>query len=96
MKKLEIACFNLESALIAQKSGADRVELCADMSVGGTTPTIGIIQQAREHLTIDLYVMIRPRGGNFIYSEVEFEQMKSEIETIKKIGINGLIRIFEN
>lgn len=91
MKKVEIACFNLESALIAQNAGADRVELCADMSVGGTTPSIEIIQQAREHLTIDLYVMIRPRGGNFVYSELEFEQMKSEIETIKKLGVNGFV-----
>ena len=90
-KKIEIACFNLESALIAQKAGADRVELCADMSVGGTTPTIEIIQQAREHLTIDLYIMIRPRGGNFVYSEAEFEQMKLEIETIKKLGVNGFV-----
>ena len=91
MKKIEIACFNLESTLIAQNAGADRVELCADMSVGGTTPTIEIIQQAREHLTIDLYVMIRPRGGNFVYSEAEFEQMKSEIETIKKLDVNGFV-----
>jgi copper homeostasis protein len=91
MKKVEIACFNLESALIAQNAGADRVELCADMLVGGTTPSIEIIQQAREHLTIDLYVMIRPRGGNFVYSELEFEQMKSEIETIKKLGVNGFV-----
>ena len=91
MKKIEIACFNLESAFIAQKVGADRVELCADMSVGGTTPTIEIIQQAREHLTIDLYVMIRPRGGNFVYSEAELEQMKSEIETIKKLDVNGFV-----
>jgi len=91
MKKIEIACFNLESALIAQNAGADRVELCADMLVGGTTPTIEIIQQAREHLTINLYVMIRPRGGNFVYSEAEFEQMKSEIETIKKLGVNGFV-----
>ena len=90
-KKIEIACFNLESALIAQKAGADRVELCADMSVGGITPIIEIIQQAREHLTINLYVMIRPRGGNFVYSEAEFEQMKSEIETIKKLGVNGFV-----
>ena len=91
MKKIEIACFNLESTLIAQNAGADRVELCADMSVGGTTSTIEIIQQAREHLTINLYVMIRPRGGNFVYSEAEFEQMKSEIETIKKLGVNGFV-----
>jgi copper homeostasis protein len=91
LKKIEIACFNLESALIAQKAGADRVELCADMSVGGTTPTIEMIQQARENLTINLYVMIRPRGGNFVYSEAEFKQMKSEIETIKKLGVNGFV-----
>lgn len=91
LKKIEIACFNLESALIAQKAGADRVELCADMSVGGTTPTIEMIQRARKNLSIDLYVMIRPRGGNFAYSEAEFEQMKSEIETIKRLGVNGFV-----
>lgn len=91
MKKIEIACFNLESALLVQKAGVDRVELCADMSVGGTTPTIEIIKQTREHLNIDLYIMIRPRGGHFVYSEAEFEQMKSEIETIKKLGVNGFV-----
>ena len=90
-KKIEIACFNVESALIAQKAGADRVELCEDISVGGTTPTIETIQQARENLTIDLYVMIRPRGGNFVYSDSEFEKMKSEIEIIKKLGVNGFV-----
>ncbi|MBC8883979.1 copper homeostasis protein CutC [Flavobacterium piscinae] len=88
---MEIACFNLESALIAQKAGADRVELCSDMSVGGTTPTIETIQKARQHLTIDIYTMIRPRGGNFVYSNSEFEQMKSEIEIIKKLGVNGFV-----
>ena len=91
MKKLEIACFNLESAILAQKAGADRVELCTDMSVGGTTPTLEMIQQARAQLTLDIYVMIRPRGGNFVYTEIEFQQMKSEIETIKKRGVNGFV-----
>jgi copper homeostasis protein len=90
-KKIEIACFNLESAILAQKAGADRVELCANISVGGTTPIIEMIQQAREHLTIDLYIMIRPRGGNFCYSDSEFNQMKSDIETIKKLGVNGFV-----
>ncbi|WP_353150431.1 copper homeostasis protein CutC [Flavobacterium sp.] len=91
MKKFEIACFNLESAILAQKAGADRVELCANLSVGGTTPSVEMIQKAREHLTIDLYIMIRPRGGNFVYSEAEFNQMKSEIESIKELGVNGFV-----
>lgn len=91
MKKLEIACFNLDSALIAQNAGADRVELCADISVGGITPNLQIIQQARQQLTIDLYVMIRPRGGNFVYSNAELEKMKSAIDTIKKLGVNGFV-----
>ena len=90
-KKIEIACFNLESAIIAQKAGADRVELCADMLEGGITPAIEIIQIARENLSIDINVMIRPRGGNFVYSNSEFEQMKSEIEIIKKLGVNGFV-----
>ncbi len=91
MKKLEIACFNVESAMIAQKAGADRVELCADISVGGITPTMKIIKQVREHLTIDLCVMIRPRGGSFVYSEAEFRQMKTDILTAKKVGVNGFV-----
>ena len=90
-KKIEIACFNLESSLIAEKAGANRVELCANISVGGTTSSIEIIQQARKNLSIDLYVMIRPRGGNFVYSEAELEQMKSDIENIKKLDVNGFV-----
>jgi len=91
MNQLEIACFNLESALIAQNAGADRVELCADMSVGGTTPNFEITKQVRELLTIDLNVMIRPRGGNFVYTDVEFQQMKNEILKFKEIGVNGFV-----
>ena len=91
MKKIEIACFNLESTLIAQNAGADRVELCADMSVDGTTPTIEIIQQAREHLTIDLYVMIRPRGGDFVYSMHEIMYMYLDILEFKDIGVDGFV-----
>lgn len=91
MKQLEIACFNLESAVIAQKAGANRVELCADISVGGTTPSLELIQQVRDQLTIDLYLMIRPRGGNFVYSPSEFEQMKSAIATIKRLGVDGFV-----
>ena len=90
-KKLEIACFNLESALIAQENGADRVELCAEMHLGGTTPKIETIKKAKENLSIDVYVMIRPRGGNFVYLKAEFQQMKSDIEAIKKLDVNGFV-----
>ncbi|WP_396208979.1 copper homeostasis protein CutC [Flavobacterium sp.] len=90
-KKIEIACFNLDSVLIAEKSGADRVELCDNIALGGTTPNTHLVQQARENLTIDLYVMIRPRGGNFVYSVVEFEQMKSEINALKTLGVDGFV-----
>ena len=91
MNRLEIACFNLESALIAQENEADRVELCAEMEVGGTTPDFEITKQVRELLTIDLNVMIRPRGGNFVYSGAEFQQMKNKILQFKEIGVNGFV-----
>jgi len=91
MNQLEIACFNLDSAIIAQENGADRVELCDGIEVGGTTPNFEITQQARELLTIDLNVMIRPRGGNFVYSDAEFQQMKNEIFQYKEIGLNGFV-----
>jgi copper homeostasis protein len=89
--KLEIACFNVESALIAQENGADRVELCDGISVGGTTPNTKMVALARKNLTIDVYVMIRPRGGNFVYNDVEFNQMKSEIQILKKLNVNGFV-----
>ncbi len=89
--KLEIACFNLESASIAQQNGADRVELCANMKEGGTTPDYEITQMAREKLAIDLNVMIRPRGGDFVYSDDEFERMKTEIRVFKKLKIDGFV-----
>ena len=91
MPKLEIACFNLDSALIAQENGADRVELCVQMNLGGTTPPIELIKQARNKLDIDLYVMIRPRGGNFVYSKNEFDIMKNDIIDIKKLNVEGFV-----
>lgn len=89
--QLEIACFNLESALIAQANGADRVELCAGIEVGGTTPNFEIVKQAREKLSIDLYVMIRPRGGNFVYTEEEFQQMQADIAALKQFNVDGFV-----
>ena len=91
MNQLEIACFNVESAVIAQKNGADRVELCASIEVGGTTPDFEITKKTKELISIDLNVMIRPRGGNFVYSEDEFNQMKLEIIELKKLNVNGFV-----
>ena len=91
MKKLEIACFNLDSALIAEENGADRIELCADLHLGGTTPTIAMIEAAKFMLTVDLFIMIRPRGGAFFYAEDEFQQMKASILQIKKLNVDGFV-----
>ena len=91
MNKLEIACFNLKSAIIAQENGADRVELCAEMKKGGTTPDFEITEKTRKELSIDLNVMIRPRGGDFVYTDLEFEQMKDEIIAFKKLNVDGFV-----
>ena len=91
MPSLEIACFTLESAEIAQKSGADRIELCVEMSIGGTTPSLEMIQNAKAKINIPIYVMIRPRGGNFVYNDTEFEWMQSKIKVVKEMGINGFV-----
>ncbi|HEY4062039.1 MAG TPA: copper homeostasis protein CutC [Puia sp.] len=89
--QLEICSFNLASALIAQEAGAHRVELCASPGEGGTTPSPGIIRTARERLHIALYPIIRPRGGDFLYTEEEFRVMWRDIEYCKQIGCNGVV-----
>ena len=90
-KLLEIACFNIESCLLAQKAGADRIEFCADYSVGGLTPNYTDILKAKELLHIPLHVIIRPRGGNFDYSLAEIETMKNDILFCKQHHINGVV-----
>lgn len=88
---IEICAFSLESCLTAQTSGAKRIELCGGAAEGGTTPSSGLIELARNRTQIDLYVMIRPRGGDFLYSDTEFEVMKQDIENAKKLGANGVV-----
>lgn len=90
-KNLEVACFNLESAVIAQEYGAERIELCDNMLEGGTTPNLEIARKVRADLSIKMNVMIRPRGGNFVYNGAEFEQMKSEILQFKKNNVDGFV-----
>ena len=89
--RLEICAFNLASALIAQQAGADRVELCAGPEEGGTTSSPGVIASAREKLRIPLYPIIRPRGGDFLYSDEEYRVMARDIEFCKKAGCNGVV-----
>ena len=88
---VEICTFSLESCLNAQLAGASRVELCSGMYDGGTTPSAAMIRMAREKLSIQLYVMIRPRGGDFLYSGQEFELMKEEIRHVKESGADGVV-----
>ncbi|MEO5649802.1 MAG: copper homeostasis protein CutC [Ginsengibacter sp.] len=89
--KLEIIGFNIESCIAAQEAGADRIELCASPEEGGTTPSHGFIKEARKKLHIDLYVMIRPRGGDFLYSDEEFEIMKNDVVHCKQSGCDGIV-----
>lgn len=87
----EICSYGLAPALAAQTAGADRVELCASPQEGGTTSSQGVIRTAREHLHIDLYPIIRPRGGDFIYSEEEFQAMLRDVEFSRQAGCDGVV-----
>ncbi len=88
---LEICASNIQSAINAQNSGADRIELCTELPVGGLTPSFGLIKHAVEQLSIPIFVLIRPRGGDFVYSDEEFQIMKSDIEIAKKLGAKGIV-----
>lgn len=88
---LEIACFNPESALIAALNGANRLELCDRMDLGGITPDFNWVKNLLPKISIPAYVMIRPRGGDFCYSKNELAQMKSEIERFKTINVKGFV-----
>lgn len=91
MVKLEVCANGINSALVAQEAGAYRVELCDNLLEGGTTPSYGQIALARELLNIKLYPIIRPRGGNFVYSDLEFEVMKADVINCKALGCDGIV-----
>lgn len=88
---IEVVVYNVESALKAQEGGADRIELCDNPAEGGTTPSIGCVEVVRQALNIDVYVMIRPRGGDFHYSRYEFHSMKRDIRQCQKLSVDGFV-----
>jgi len=88
---LEIVVYNIESALKAQEGGADRIELCDNPAEGGTTPSFGVIEVVRQNVNLDLFVMIRPRGGDFNYSSYEFHCMKHDIYQCQRISVDGIV-----
>jgi copper homeostasis protein len=89
--KIEICTDNVESAIEAQNAGADRIELCNNLPEGGTTPGLGLIRSARENLSIGLHVIIRPRGGDFLYSALEYDIMRREIDACGECGVDGVV-----
>lgn len=91
MYKFEICANSVASCIAAQEGGADRVELCAGIPEGGTTPSVGMIRQARASISIALNVIIRPRGGDFLYSESEIQEMLYDIKATKELGADGLV-----
>lgn len=89
--RLEICVDSVESAINAQIAGADRVELCGNLPEGGTTPGYGSIISARNNLDIGLHVIIRPRGGDFLYSDLELDIMRRDIEMCGEAGADGVV-----
>lgn len=88
---LEICAADIDSVLAAAQGGADRVELCCALSEGGLTPSVGMIEEAMKVPGIKINVLIRPRSGDFVYSEAEVNVMIRDIETCRKLGVNGVV-----
>jgi copper homeostasis protein len=89
--KIEVCVENTDGLIAAQNAGADRVELCASLVEGGLTPSLGMIEQALAVATIPFHVIVRPRGGDFLYSEVEFEAMRADVRHLRAMGVPGVV-----
>jgi copper homeostasis protein len=88
---LEIAVFNIDSAINAAKAGADRIELCENPNEGGTTPSYGTLKLTKENISVPVFPIIRPRGGDFLYSSTEFKAMQQDILLCKELGFEGVV-----
>lgn len=88
---LEISVESLAGAAAAERGGANRIELCANLTVGGLTPSAPLMRETRQAVCIPIFAMIRARAGDFVYSGTEFAHMRSEIEVAKACGMNGIV-----
>ena len=88
---VEICVANYQSAINAQKAGAHRIELCSELAIGGITPSFGLLKKVLDSVSIPVFVLIRPRSGNFTYSDAEFDIMKENIILFKSLGVSGIV-----
>ena len=91
MVLIEVCVENTDGLVAAQRAGADRVELCASLLEGGLTPSWGMVEEAKRVATIPFHVIVRPRGGDFLYSEIEFAAMLADVEALMRLGIAGVV-----
>ena len=89
--KIEICVEGIDGLVAAQNAGADRVELCASLIEGGLTPSLGTVRQALAVATIPFHVIIRPRGGDFLYSELEYASMLDDVRAMRELGVAGVV-----
>jgi copper homeostasis protein len=89
--QIEICVEGIDSLVAAQQAGADRVELCASLLEGGITPSLGTVRQALAVATIPFHVIVRPRGGDFLYSDREFESMVEDVQALRDLGVAGVV-----
>jgi copper homeostasis protein len=89
--KIEICVEGTDGLVAAQNAGADRVELCASLLEGGLTPSLGVVREALRVATIPFHVIIRPRGGDFLYSELEFASMLEDVKAMRELGVAGVV-----
>lgn len=89
--KIEVCVENTDGLIVAQEAGADRIELCASLLEGGLTPSVGMIRKALEVATVPFFVIVRPRGGDFLYSEVEFEAMLEDVRLLRDMRVQGVV-----
>lgn len=89
--QIEVCCYSLADCFAAQQAEANRIELCGGLSDGGLTPSAGLIQLVKQQISLPVYVMIRPRGGDFVYDESEVAVMHADIQLAKEAGVDGLV-----